>query len=100
MSGINIESARTLIGLIENNFELLKVPSFSVFKGVLAQIHAPGTGCTQCRRNKIINTFSIQYEMSMRQLGEDEKKQIKDILKVEQICYTLNENNVAKKYCF
>lgn len=97
---MNIESARSLIGLIENNFELLKVPSFNVFKGVLAQIHAPGASCTTCRRNKIINTFSIQYELSMRQLSDDEKKQIKDILKVDQICYTLNENNTAKKYCF
>lgn len=86
----DIRSVSNFIGLIEAKREILQIPAFMVFNSVIAELTAPG--CRACKRKKIIETYKLQFDMSMGSLSPSEKESLKTILNTEQITYNVIED--------
>lgn len=58
------------------------------------------SGCN-CKKNEVLRDYKGMFESAMSALSDLDQQQLKNILKVDQVCYyTLNANKALEMKCF
>ena len=97
---ITIGNLHQLINIFNSTPALLNVPSFKIFNTLLQNLKPNGRECAKCKANKLISTFTPQFDISVAGLDVSEKAQIKQIMQVDEVCFYIREGNTLKLACY